>query len=61
METLSLGSRGPNVKLLQSLLSKIGYNPGSIDGVFGQQTRRAVIDFQVDNGLVPDGVVGPAT
>jgi len=61
METLKLGSRGPNVKLIQSLLARIGYNPGAVDGIFGQHTRDAVIDFQVDNGLVPDGIVGPAT
>jgi g-D-glutamyl-meso-diaminopimelate peptidase len=61
METLTLGSRGPNVKLIQSLLARIGYNTGAIDGVFGSQTRTAVIEFQRDNGLVPDGIVGPAT
>jgi g-D-glutamyl-meso-diaminopimelate peptidase len=61
VETLTLGSRGTNVKLIQSLLSRIGYDPGPIDGIFGQQTRQAVIDFQVDNGLTPDGIVGPAT
>ncbi len=61
METLRLGSRGPDVKLLQSLLRRIGYNPGPVDGIFGSQTRQAVIAFQRDNGLVPDGVVGPAT
>lgn len=61
VETLTLGSRGPNVKLIQSLLARIGYNPGTVDGVFGQQTREAVRDFQLDNGLTPDGVVGPAT
>jgi len=61
METLTLGSRGPNVKLVQSLLARIGYNPGAIDGIFGPQTRAAVIQFQRDNGLVPDGIVGPAT
>lgn len=61
METLTLGSRGPNVKLIQSLLARIGYNPGPIDGIFGTQTQQAVIAFQRDNGLVPDGIVGPAT
>jgi g-D-glutamyl-meso-diaminopimelate peptidase len=61
METLTLGSRGPNVKLIQSLLARIGYNPGAIDGIFGTQTQQAVIAFQRDNGLVPDGIVGPAT
>lgn len=61
METLRLGSRGSEVKLLQSILGKIGYDSGAIDGVFGQQTRQAVIAFQSNNGLIPDGIVGPAT
>ncbi|MDF2531019.1 MAG: peptidase [Clostridia bacterium] len=61
MEVLRLGSRGTEVKLLQSLLGKIGYDPGAIDGVFGTQTQQAVIEFQRDNGLTPDGVVGPST
>lgn len=61
METLRIGSRGPNVKLIQSLLSKIGYNPGIVDGVFGVQTQQAAAQFQRDNGLFPDGVIGPAT
>lgn len=61
MEVLRLGSRGPQVKLVQSLLAKIGYDAGAIDGIFGQQTRQAVIEFQRDNGLTPDGIVGPST
>ncbi len=61
METLLLGSRGPYVKLIQSLLRRIGYNPGLVDGIFGPQTRQAVIAFQRDNGISPDGVVGPIT
>ncbi len=61
IETLRLGSTGPNVKLVQSLIARIGYNPGPVDGVFGQQTQRAVMAFQRDNGLVPDGIVGAAT
>ncbi|MDF2524368.1 MAG: gamma-D-glutamyl-{L}-meso-diaminopimelate peptidase [Clostridiales bacterium] len=61
METLTIGSVGPNVKLIQSLLNKIGYNAGAVDGSFGSQTQRAVTDFQRNNGLVPDGVVGPST
>ncbi len=61
METLALGSRGPYVRRVQSLLARIGYNPGPTDGVFGQQTRQAVIAFQRNNGLTPDGIVGPVT
>jgi g-D-glutamyl-meso-diaminopimelate peptidase len=55
------GSKGPNVKLIQSLLNKIGYNAGLIDGIFGVMTQQAVMAFQRNNGLVPDGIVGPAT
>ncbi|MFZ5974798.1 MAG: M14 family metallopeptidase [Bacillota bacterium] len=61
METLYTGSRGPYVKLVQSLLKRIGYDSGPVDGVFGSQTRQAVIAFQMNNGLTPDGIVGPAT
>lgn len=61
METLRLGSTGPNVKLIQSLLIKLGYSPGQIDGVYGPQTQRAVINFQRNNGLITDGIVGDRT
>lgn len=61
IETIRVGSRGPDVKLLQSLLAQIGYNPGPVDGIFGQQTRQAAVAFQRDNGLAPDGIVGPVT
>ncbi len=61
MEILRRGSTGPNVKLIQSLLIRIGYDPGPIDGIFGRLTEQAVILFQRDNNLVPDGIVGPAT
>lgn len=61
METLRLGSRDSNVRIVQSLLAKIGYNPGPIDGVFGPQTQQAVIAFQRNNGLTPDGIVGQVT
>ncbi|MCX8130454.1 MAG: M14 family metallopeptidase [Clostridia bacterium] len=61
METLQLGSVGPYVKLIQSLLRRVGYYAGPVDGVFGAQTRQAVITFQRNNGLTPDGIVGPAT
>lgn len=61
MRTLRLGSRGTDVMEIQALLRKIGYNPGPIDGIFGEQTRQAVINFQRDNNLTPDGVIGPNT
>jgi len=61
MELLTLGSRGPNVKLVQSLLNRIGYNAGTVDGIFGVLTQQAVIQFQRNNALVADGIVGPRT
>lgn len=61
MIILRLGSRGPDVKLIQSLLSKIGYNPGPIDGIYGHQTQQAVIQFQRNNGLLANGIVDTST
>jgi len=59
-KTIRLGSRGPSVKNMQSLLRKKGY-PIVPDGIFGPRTRAAVIRFQEDSGLVSDGIVGPNT
>ena len=62
MRVLRLGSRGSDVMEIQALLSKIGYNPGKIDGIFGSQTMQAVMQFQRNNGLLtPDGVIGVNT
>ncbi len=59
--TLRAGSRGPAVTELQRLLSARGYNPGPIDGIFGNQTLAAVIAFQRNSNLVADGIVGVQT
>ena len=59
--TLSMGSRGPSVTELQRLLMAHGFNPGPIDGIFGNQTHAAVVAFQRSRGLVPDGIVGVQT
>ncbi|MDF2567106.1 MAG: LysM peptidoglycan-binding protein [Oscillospiraceae bacterium] len=61
MRTLRLGMSGTDVMEIQAMLQKIGYNPGPIDGVFGPQMQRAVIDFQTKFGLTPDGIIGPST
>ena len=55
------GSRGTEVRNIQSRLSKWGYNPGPVDGVYGTKTESAVKRFQRNNGLTPDGIAGPAT
>jgi len=58
---LRLWSRGYYVLYLQSALASAGYNVGPLDGIYGPMTMQAAIDFQLDNGLVPDGIVGPMT
>jgi len=59
--TLQLGNSGDAVSQLQVRLAELGYYQGSISGIFGPATETAVIQFQQDNGLVADGIVGPAT
>ena len=58
--TLRLGSKGPDVSRLQQKLADAGYSL-LVDGDFGPGTQGAVEQFQADNGLDVDGVVGPAT
>ena len=58
---LRTGSRGQEVKDLQSRLYSLGYYTGEIDGQFGAMTKEAVIDFQRTNGLEADGMVGSET
>lgn len=52
---LRRGSRGPEVAAMQS---KLGLPS---DGDFGPATERALIKWQGENNLVPDGIAGPAT
>lgn len=62
-ETLVLrqGSRGTTVRQIQQKLKNWGYYGGSVDGIFGAQTRKAVVYFQGKNGLTADGIVGAKT
>jgi len=46
---------------IQLALQALGFNPGGIDGVSGPATQKAIEQFQANNGLAQDGVVGPET
>lgn len=59
--TLTLGSRGEHVTLIQQRLKEWGYYTGTVDGVFGRGTYNAVVRFQRKNGLNADGRVGRKT
>ena len=59
--TLRLGSTGEDVKFLQTRLKDLMYYNGAIDGIFSNQTLNSVKEFQINNNLTPDGVVGANT
>ena len=53
--------QGDDVKAVQNKLNSLGFNCGTADGYYGNDTRSAVISFQSAKGLTADGEVGPAT
>ncbi len=61
LPTIRVGNRGRAVQCMQYYLIQNGFNPGTPDGVFGQNTLRAVQAFQAQNGLTVDGIVGQNT
>jgi len=61
LPTLKYGSQGRSVQFLQYALIQNGYSPQGADGYFGSNTLTAVKEFQTDNNLTIDGVVGPNT
>lgn len=62
VEVLSkYGSRGEEVRQIQTKLKRWGYYSGNVDGIYGSQTQEAVRYFQRKNGLAVDGIAGPAT
>jgi uncharacterized protein (TIGR02594 family) len=58
---LRQGSRGAFVLDLQEQLIRLGYTLGKMDSHFGARTLAAVVAFQSDNELEPDGIVGDRT
>lgn len=62
VEALSrYGSRGDEVKQIQTKLKNWGYYNGSVDGIYGSKTVEAVKYFQRKNGLTADGIAGSKT
>ena len=60
--TLSqLGSRGDEVRRIQSKLRSLGFYNGAIDGIYGTSTQKAVKAFQKNCGITADGIAGPKT
>ncbi|OJF16363.1 MAG: hypothetical protein A6D91_11925, partial [Bacillaceae bacterium G1] len=60
-QPLRRGDRGTAVWDLQNMLKYTGFDPGTIDGVFGAKTEASVRAAQKAHGLVVDGIAGPKT
>ena len=58
---LKKGDSGEQIKKIQHWLNDHGYKAGEEDGIFGEKTRGAVIQFQSAKKIVTDGVVGSQT
>lgn len=56
-----IGSRGNEVREIQTRLISWGYMTGSVDGIFGTKTQAGVKYFQRNNGLTVDGIAGTKT
>lgn len=54
-------SRGKEVVQIQQKLKELGFYKGKVDGIYGLQTERAVINYQRSRGLKIDGKCGPQT
>lgn len=55
------GSRGEEVRRIQTKLRELGYYSYAVDGIYGSRTLKAVKDFQRNCGITADGIAGPKT
>ena len=55
------GSTGDDVKKIQQALNETGQYNLAVDGVYGNETAKAVTGYQQSNGLGVDGIVGSET
>lgn len=61
LPTLQVGSQGELVKLLQERLNYYGFNCGNVDGIFGNGTKQALYNYQINRKLSADGICGKQT
>ena len=61
LPVLKKGSRGDYVLHWQKFLNQNGFYCGKEDGKFGDNTEKAVKQYQISKGLVPDGIIGKKT
>lgn len=61
MNTLRRGDKGAQVKVLQFLLNENGFKAGTVDGIFGSNTEKAVKAYQKQKRLSVDGICGRNT
>jgi Putative peptidoglycan binding domain len=60
-ESAQAAGYNPVAQQAQSVLAKRGFDPGTLDGIAGNNTRRAVLAFQTQSGLPETGILDPAT
>lgn len=53
------GEERRRVRLVQTGLAELGYSPGPVDGMMGEQTHQAIRDFQRDRAIPVTGEIGP--
>jgi len=58
---LEKGDEGEDVKKIQHWLNEHGYNAGKEDGIFGDETRAAVIQFQGEKSILTNGIINHQT
>lgn len=58
MPVIKKGSKGNITKLVQELLVSKGYNTGGVDGIAGDKTRTAIINYQQRRNIIADGCFG---
>ena len=60
LNLVKYGSRNEETRAIQQIMMDEGYDlePYNDDGIYGDLTKAAVINWQQDNGLKVDGIVG---